>query len=167
MAETETTVSSPRQPLLDLTTLVTRHSVRINGANYELKSPSEFPLYDQLQLEDRYNEMRNAMVALRALPRDSDRADVDAAQASADLPAREICRLGLLAPAKILAHLRTEQCAEIARAFFLSPRLRAAMTAPAPTEATAVPPTGPSSSVVSPASTGARRGTGARKSRSR
>lgn len=153
MATTETDTRPPQFDTLDLTTLVERPKVRIDGELFELRHPDELSIVEQLRLE----KMSQRAVHL-----------IDEMRAAAEGPSEEqqqelaavmdkTCRLVLVAPDSVHAKLREPHRSAISRAFSVLQRasLRAA-GANQDAEATPIT-TGVNSSPDSVASTAATR----------
>jgi hypothetical protein len=144
-------------PLLDLHTLIERPTVKIDGVEYELRTPGE------LTLEER---ARAGLVAntLRAEPASP------SPEAAADMSRAidQICRIVLLAPDAVQQRLKDVHRLQIVETFIAlsTTRRRPQPGAPTPRTTTDLR-TGASSSRASSASTGACRRTGSPRSPSR
>jgi hypothetical protein len=144
-------------PLLDLHTLIERPTVKIDGVEYELRTPGE------LTLEER---ARSGVIStvLRAEP--ASPSPEEAAKLSQALD--QMCRMVLLAPDAVHVRLRDEHRFSIAGAFIaLSMMMRRPQPRASTPTTTTAPPIGANSSPVSSASTVARRASGSRRRRAR
>ncbi|HMJ87978.1 MAG TPA: hypothetical protein VK504_32600 [Vicinamibacterales bacterium] len=104
-------VTSPSA--LDLSTLVERHHVRIDGERYELRHPDEFSLIEQLRLfrqAKRVVELVTILTSDTATPSEAEEKEYETLL---DLT----CRAVLDAPDEVHARLREEHRSAISRAF--------------------------------------------------
>ena len=105
---------APTAPILDLSTLNSRPSIKIDGKLYELRTIEELSFLHGSDETARFNRLRQLM----ATKRKSKRTVADIKRALDDF-----CRLILLAPPKVHAALLDTHRAEIVNAFFTHQRI--------------------------------------------
>lgn len=122
-----------RAPLLNITTLVERRTVEVDGVLYELKSPQEVSVFDRERLRLRGARLQSLM---DRVSRDEELSDAELEEARDLLDF--ITRLVLVAPDDVQRRLTDDHRLALAQAFTAVNRQ---MTAPAGTTAVAEPTT--------------------------
>lgn len=139
----------PPAPVLDLSTVVDRPFLKIDGEQFEIRHPDEFSLVQQLR-QQRHAERVMALVEgmLHEPPSEATEREYAALL-------DQSCRQVLMAPDPIHEKLRDEHRLAIVKAFtgLLLERTRQRAGAPAPTSDPSEPNPGMSSSPDLPAST--------------
>jgi len=103
-------------PSLDISTLVERPRVIIDGESFDMRHPDEFSLVEQLRL---MRQARRLVELVHALTSDqsTDPTVIEAREREYDAIVNNTCRAVLLAPDDIHAKLREEHRVAISRAF--------------------------------------------------
>lgn len=125
-----------KKRILELSTLVDRDTVVINGEEFDLRAPAEFSILE-------FHRIGKRAASLSALQAKDGLTDDEIGELSSVLD--ELCRLVLVAPDEVHLKLREGHKQAILGAFTdAAAEARGAVAAPVPQETTPDPPTGES-----------------------
>lgn len=148
------------KPLLNLTTITDRHTVTVDGKDYELRLPGELSIAEGVRLRVLAQRIPAGKIS-----------DLNEEQArELGVAVDQVCRMVLIAPEDVQERLGDHNRLAVALAFItLSPEVvrQVARAIHQQTDASATTSTGGKSSRNSSGSTGKARGIGSKRNRSR